>query len=70
MVIENERDNEDYVKDKLNKTLFQKMQVLEAKKAKQQQEEKEPEKKMSKLERRKSEMERKWKEQVYYLLLN
>ena len=69
MIIENERDNEDYVKDKLNKTLFQKMQTLEAKKAKQQQEEKEPEKKMSKLERRKSEMERKWKEQVYYLLL-
>ena len=63
--IECERDNEDYLKDKLNKTLFVKMQAIEAKRAKDQLEEKEPEKKVSKTEKKKLDFEKKWREQVY-----
>ena len=48
----------------MNKTLFVKMQAIEAKRAKDQMEEKEPEKKISKSEKKKLDFERKWKEQV------
>ena len=42
------------------------MQAIEAKRAKDQMEEKEPEKKISKSEKKKLDFERKWKEQVNY----
>ena len=63
---EAERDNEDYLKDRLNKILFLKMQAIEAKRAKDQSEEKETEKKPSKSDKKKKELdfEKKWKEQV------
>ena len=45
------------------------MQAIEAKRAKDQMEEKEPEKKISKAEKKKIDFERKWKEQVYIILI-
>ena len=41
------------------------MQAIEAKRAKDQLEEKEPEKKVSKSEKKKLDFEKKWREQVY-----
>ena len=65
-LIEAEKDNEDYLKDKLNKVLYLKMAAIEAKRAKDQSEEKETEKKLSKSDKKKKELdfEKKWKEQV------
>ena len=63
-IIDGERDNPDYIKDKLNKTLFLKMQAIEAKRAQAQNEEKEPEKKLSRAEKKRIEMEKKWQEAV------
>ena len=71
LIIETERDNADYVKDKLNKVLFLKMQAIENKKIKDQQDEKDSEKKKladKKARNKKKSMpidfEQKWKEQV------
>ena len=64
IIIDGERDNPDYIKDKLNKTLFLKMQAIEAKRAQAQNEEKEPEKKLSRAEKKRIEMEKKWQEAV------
>ena len=70
LIIETERDNEDYVKDKLNKVLFLKMQAIEAKKARDQQDEKDSEKakkekdKKAKNKKKSIDFEQKWKEQV------
>jgi hypothetical protein len=66
VLTEAERDNEDYLKDKLNRVLFLKMQAIEAKRAKEQSEEKESDKKPSKSDKKKKQLdfETKWKEQV------
>ena len=64
---ENERDNADYVKDKLNKTLFNKMQAIEAKRAKEKEQEK-VNQKLSKAEKKKQEFEQKMKQKVFNFL--